>query len=139
MNTKKVVLAGALAAVAILALGTIGFAAAQTRSGPDGSSMHGTMGNHDQMSGHAGMNCDAMDEMSAAGTGHHAQMHEAVAKALGITVAELDAQLASGNTVADIAKEKGIDLDTLHAAMQEAHPAGHGAGMNHAGMMSNHD
>jgi hypothetical protein len=129
MNTRKVVLAGALAATAILTLSTIGFAAAQTGGGSDGSSMHGASGMSGQMSGHAGMGCESMDGMTGAGAG---QMHEALATALGITVDELNAQLASGKTVADIASEKGIDLETLHTAMQEAH----GASMNHAGMMS---
>ena len=125
MNTRKVVLAGALAAVGIMTLSTIGFATAQTRGGSDGSSMHGAMG----MSGQSAMDCDSMGGMGAGGTG---QMHEALAGALGITVDELNAQLASGTTVADIAAEKGIDLTTLHATMQEKH----GASMDHAGMMS---
>jgi hypothetical protein len=139
MKTRKVVLAGALAAVAILTLSTIGFAAAQTGGGSDGSNMHGAMGMSGQMSGHGDMDCDSMDGMEGVGAGLHGQMHEAVATALGITVADLDAQLASGKTVAGIASEKGIDLETLHAALQEAHGAGHGASMNHAGMMSGAD
>jgi hypothetical protein len=130
MNTRKVVLAATLGAVAILTLSSIGFAAAQT-GGPGGSDMHDAMGGSSQMSGHADMDCDSMAGMEGAG-----QMHEAVATALGLTVAELDAQLASGKTVADIASEKGIDLETLHATMQDTHGAGHGTGMDHAGMMS---
>lgn len=128
MNTRKVVLAGTLAGVAILTLSTVGFAAAQSGGGTDGSETHGAMADHEQMSGHGDMDCDSMDGMEGA--------HGAVAAALGLTVAELDAELASGKTVADIATENGIDLETLHATMQETHGAGHGAGMNHAGMMS---
>ena len=129
MNTRKVVLTGVLGGVAILTLSTVGFAAAQT-GGHGGSDMHEAMGGSGQMSGHGDMDCGSMDGAGMEGA------HEAVATALGLTVAELDAELASGKTVADIATEKGIDLDTLHATMQETHGAGHGAGMNHAAMMS---
>ncbi len=141
MNRKNLVLAGALAAIGIVALGSIGFAAAQTGDGSQDSGMHGTMSGDGQMGSHTGMAGMAGD-MSMNGTDHMAgdcggqqsQMHETVAASLGITVAELDAQLASGKTIADIAKEKGIDLTTVQAAMQEAHSAGHGAGMMHSSM-----
>jgi hypothetical protein len=79
---------------------------------------HGQMGRHSGMSG-----------MPGHSTERHAQMHEAAAKALGVTGAELDTQLQSGKSVAAIAAEKGIDLATLQASMEGAHPAGHGASM----------
>jgi hypothetical protein len=75
-----------------------------------------------------------MGDMSGHGTEQQAKMHEAAAKALGITVAELDAQLASGKTIADIAAAKGIDLATLHSAMKGVHPDGDCAGMGPGGM-----
>lgn len=59
---------------------------------------------------------------------YHDQMHEAAAKALGITVTDLEAQLDAGKTVAQIAQERGVDLTTVQAAMQAARPAGQGAG-----------
>ncbi|MBI2765945.1 MAG: hypothetical protein HYX53_08560 [Chloroflexi bacterium] len=117
MNTRKVVLAGVLAAAAIVTLGTFGLAVAQSTSG--GSDMQSGMGSG-HMSGQAGMDCDAMDGMTASGMG---QMHEAVARALGISVDELNAQLAAGKTVAQIAAEKGIDMATVRSAMQAAHAA----------------
>ena len=133
MNTRKLVLGGAMASVGILALGSIGFAVAQTGGTPGGSDTHGTMTGQGQMGDHAGMtghqSMGATGDMPGHGTEQQAQMHEVAATALGITVAELDAQLKAGKTIADIAKEKGIDLATLRAAMQGAHPGGHGAGM----------
>lgn len=133
MNTRKLMLGGAVMAVGILALGTIGFAVAQTSDTPGDAGAHGTMAGHEQMGNHAGMSghesMGAMGDMSRFGAGQHATMHEAAATALGITAAELDAELASGKTVADIAATRGIDLSTFQASMQGAHPAGHGAGM----------
>jgi hypothetical protein len=139
MNRKNLVLAGALGTIGALGLASIGFAAAQTGDNPDGSGMHGTMSGAGQMGNHAAMAGDMpMDEMGdmASGdcSGQQSQMHEAVASALGMTVAELDSQLASGKTIADIARDKGVDLATVHAAMQGLHSAGHGSGMMHSGM-----
>lgn len=130
MNTKK--LAIGTVAAAVLALGGIGFAAAQTADEPSGDgAMHGSMADHGQM-GDAAMH-NAMD-----GTGdmpcdadQQGQMHEAVATALGITIDELNTQLAAGKTVAEIAAAKGIDFETVRAAMQTARPAGHGMGGMH--------
>jgi hypothetical protein len=133
MTTRKLVLGGAVTAVSILALGSIGFAAAQTGDTPNGPGVHGPMASHEEMGKHTAMT--GHDSMAATGDmpGHSTEdqtkMHEIAAKALGITVAELDAQLKSGKTIADIADAKGIDLATLQAAMQGLHPGGHGAGM----------
>ena len=132
MNVRRLILAGALAAAAILTLSTIGFAAAQTRSGPGSPSVHAAMANTGQLTASADMNCAAMDGMGAAGTKLHDQMQAAAASALGMTVSELDSRLASGKTMAEVAAEKGVAPGTLHAAMQKAH----GTGMNHAGMMA---
>jgi hypothetical protein len=93
---------------------------------------HGHMGDHTGMTGHESMG--GMDEMPGHNTEQQTAMHEAAAKALGITVAELDAQLASGKTIADIAAAKGIDLATVHTAMQGADADGHCAGMGTGGM-----
>jgi hypothetical protein len=51
------------------------------------------------------------------------QMQGAVAKALGITLDDLNAQLRAGKTVAQIAQSKNIDLTKLHDDVQAAHKA----------------
>jgi hypothetical protein len=127
MNTKKLVLAGAVAAVGLLGFATVGLAFAQPGDGPTPTATvsptghHGHMGNNGTMTGHMG-------QMGQTGQAHD-QMHDAVAKALGITVDELNAQLKAGKSVPDIAREKGIDMATITAAMQAAHPDSHGPGM----------
>ena len=134
MNTRKLILGGVAMAVGILALGSIGFAVAQTGDTPNGAGAHGAMAGHGQMGDHTGMTghesmgaMGAMGAMSGHGAGQQAKMHEAAATALGISVAELDSQLASGKTMADLAATKGIDFATLRTAMQGAHPGGHGS------------
>ncbi len=121
MNTKKLVLAGAVAAVGLLGFATVGLAVAQTGGGPSptpaatAAGPHGHMGDHGAMMGHTSQT--------------HDQVHDAVAKALGITVDELKADLEAGKTIPDIAQEKGVDMTAVTAAMQAAHPEGHGTGM----------
>lgn len=96
MNTRKLILTGAIGAVGLLGIASIGVAFAE---GGDGTGpFGGMMGGH-----HAGVTTQQMP----------AQMQEAMAKALGITVDELNAQLAVGKTVADIAQAKGLDLATV--------------------------
>jgi hypothetical protein len=51
------------------------------------------------------------------------QMQTAVAKALGMTLDELNAQLRAGKTIAQIAQDKKIDLTKLHDDIQAAHKA----------------
>lgn len=51
------------------------------------------------------------------------QMQGAVAKALGMTLDELNAQLRAGKTIAQIAQDKKIDLTKLHDDVQAAHKA----------------
>ena len=51
------------------------------------------------------------------------QMQTAVAKALGMTLDELNAQLSAGKTIAQIAQSKNIDLTKLHEDIQAAHEA----------------
>jgi hypothetical protein len=48
------------------------------------------------------------------------EMHAAIAKALGLSVEEFEAALASGQTVWQIAEAQGISAETLQAAMQTA-------------------
>lgn len=52
-----------------------------------------------------------------------ATMHAAIADALGISVAELEAELAAGKTVAQLAQELGVDFAVVRAAMDAVHAA----------------
>jgi hypothetical protein len=88
----------------VLALGALGLAAAQ-RPGP--GRPDSAMMPYGQMNG----------PMMA----HHRQIHVAVAQALGMTVEELDAELAAGKTMAQIAQARGVDLAAVQAAARAAH------------------
>lgn len=115
MNTRftKLVITGVVAGA--VALGGLGLVAAQT---PGGSGM-GAGGMSGGMGGGAAMMAgQAMHGMMGA---QHTQMQAAVAAALGISVEDLQAQLTAGKTVADIARERGVDLTAVQAAMQTAH------------------
>jgi hypothetical protein len=48
------------------------------------------------------------------------QMHSAVASALGLSIDELDAAIAEGQTLAQIAEAQGVDLQTVHDATAAA-------------------
>lgn len=54
---------------------------------------------------------------------YHEELHAATAEALGLTVAELDAELAAGKTLVEIAAERGVDIDTVLEARREARAA----------------
>ena len=67
--------------------------------------------------------------MPMAADGMHATcqqgaVHEAVAQALGISTDELYAAHAAGKTVAQLAAERGVDLDTVTAAVLQVHKQG---------------
>ena len=47
---------------------------------------------------------------------------ETIAKALGITVADLTTMTGSGKTIEQIASEKGITMDTLKKAIDQVKP-----------------
>lgn len=64
-------------------------------------------------------------------TAVHDQMQAALAAALQMTVDDLRAELSSGKTIPQIARERGVDLADVWAAMQAAHAA---AGMPGAAM-----
>ncbi len=49
------------------------------------------------------------------------EMHAAIAKALGLSVEEFEAALASGQTVWQIAEAQGVSVEALQSAMQTAH------------------
>ena len=103
-RTKVLLVAGLLATT--LALGTAGSALAQTGPvAPDAPYSYcwwGTSG-------------------SAPTTGWQGTPHEAIAQALGISSDELYAAQVSGKTVAQLASEKGVDLETVVAAALQSH------------------
>lgn len=53
---------------------------------------------------------------------YHDQIHQAAADALGITVQDLDARLAAGETMYEIADSLGVSFNTVQTAMQSAQP-----------------
>ena len=53
----------------------------------------------------------------------HAQMFEKQASLLGISVNEVKAAWASGKSLPELAKEKGISVETLRAKMEAEHKA----------------
>ena len=50
-------------------------------------------------------------------------MRTATAKALGLSLADLDAQLKAGKTISQIATEKKLDVTKLHDTLLVAHKA----------------
>lgn len=71
-------------------------------------------GNQGQSRGGGGLNLAAVDESA---------MHSAIATALGISVADLEAALDAGQTPASLALELGVDYATVRAAMDAVHEA----------------
>jgi hypothetical protein len=58
--------------------------------------------------------------VQAALSPYHDAIHEATADALGMTVEEFDAAIASGQTLVEIAAEQGVDLETVLDARDAA-------------------
>jgi hypothetical protein len=53
----------------------------------------------------------------------HAEVSEALAEALGLSVEELEAEMALGKPLWQIAEEQGVDAEAVQQAMEEAHDA----------------
>ena len=106
---KIVVVAVLLGVVAALGLGaTLAFAQGPVTGQPPAPGFGPMRG----FGGGFGLNAD-----------WHAQMQGAVAKALGVPLDDLNAQLRAGKTIAQIAQSKNIDLTKLHDDVQAAHKA----------------
>ena len=126
---KKLVLIGVVVIVAVLALGVAGFAYAQepqpTEPVPFGPGYGGGMlGRGAGMMGRGG----GMMGRSNQGTeGQYGPMHEymvgAMAEALGMTDEELDAELAAGKTMWQVAEAKGLSLEDFQKLMIDARTA----------------
>jgi hypothetical protein len=123
---KKLVISIAVIAVVAVALGTAGLVYAQASTPPapgtgygygmmNGQGMRGGMG--------AGMGIRNGVGQTAAGTQSgfmHDEMIAAFADKLGISVDDLNAQLASGKTMSQIASEKGLTADQFRTLMLDA-------------------
>ncbi len=123
---KKFLLSVAVISVVVVALGTAGLVYAQASTPPapgtgygygmmNGQGMRGGMG--------AGMGLRSGAGQTAAGTQSgflHDEMIAVYAEKLGLTVDELNAQLASGKTMSQIASDKGLTVDQFRALMLDA-------------------
>lgn len=132
-RTRILGLAGAGLIAGALVLGGAGFVAAQTPPNP-GVAGPGGRGPA-LMQEHGGRGPMAGRHVAQQGTERHAQVQAAVAEALGLTAEQLQAELAAGKTVPQIAQERGVDLAKVHEAARAAHPSGgqHGQGQGHRG------
>lgn len=110
---KKVVLIAVVAFVVLAALGVAGYAYAQTPTPPTNPFVPGS--GYGRGGGMMGGWRSAQD---------YGPMHEymvaAMAETLGMTVDELNAELAAGKTMWLIAQEKGFTLEQFQTLMLEA-------------------
>jgi hypothetical protein len=116
---KKLVLSIVIVAVMAVALGTAGIVYAQTQTPttpvPGSGYGPGMRGGRGQQGGMMGQN--------AAGTQTgflHDEMIAAFAQKLGISVDDLNARLANGETMAQIAYSKGVTADQFRTLMWDA-------------------
>ena len=147
MNTKKVITITAVTILALAALGG-GIAFAQSNQpgrggmmggyGNGGSFSPGGMmggygndggyGRGGMMGGFAGNGdpnwTDNMHEWMSANGGMHTFVWNGVAEALDLTPDELNAELASGKTLAEIADAQGVSREQLAAALETSVKAG---------------
>jgi len=85
---------------------------AQGPSQPDNGTPRGT--NQMQGRSESGMNLMSVDE---------ADIHAAIADALGLTLDEFEAEIAAGKTPVILAEELGVDFAEVQAAMDAVHEA----------------
>jgi hypothetical protein len=129
MKTWKI--AGILAVVvlALAALGA-GFAFAQTPTPPaPGYGWGGMMGGYGMMSGwgQSGNGYEWMNNMHRwmfTTGGMHTMVWNGLADALGLTSEQLNAELASGKTLAQIAEARGVSQEQLAVALEKSVKAG---------------
>ena len=121
MNSRRLLIALTVGALGVTSLAGAGIALADDGVPGPGAHAGFMRGGHGPAEGRGPAN--ATDPGA-----RQDQMHQAAATALGISVDELEAQLAEGKTVAQIATERGVDLATVQAAMRSQRPAGAHAG-----------
>jgi hypothetical protein len=136
---KKVWIIGTLAALALIAFGAVGYAYAQSRDsdspneatgygcgmfgagsqqGNGGRIGRGMMGNRAADQGDTGCPMADGDETGTAEYGPlHNYMYTAFAQALGLTPEELETRRLAGDTLWDIAQEKGMTTEQFQELM----------------------
>ena len=117
---KKLMLVSLIVIVAVMVLGTAGYAYAQSQQ--PSTSDYGT----GMMGGGRGMRGGAFGMMGAY-DGEEGPMHDYMlqgfADAFGLTVEELQAQLDAGETMYTIAEAQGISLEDFRALMIQVRTA----------------
>ncbi len=109
---NKIVILLVIVAVATLALGTVGIAYAQSPTQAPGTGT-GYMNGHGSRNGLGGPNTIAGDGIL------HDYMIAAYAEKLNIPVADLEARLDSGETMAQIALSEGLTFEQFRTLMVE--------------------
>lgn len=149
MNTLKIAVIATIAVLAIAALGA-GFVLAQTPTPPapwgngygmmGGNGGYGMMGGYSYQSGtpapgygygmmgggdgSASLRVNNMHQWMYTSGGMHTLVWDGLAEALGLTPDELNAELASGKTLLQIAETKGVSQEQLDAALETSVKAG---------------
>jgi hypothetical protein len=120
---KKLVLVGLIVVVAVLALGTAGYAYAQSQQLNSGTYGPGMMGGGWGGPGGRGMHGGGFGMMGyfdEDGDGYgpmHNYMLQGFAEAFGLTVEELQAKLDAGETMYSIAEAQGMTLEEFRTLM----------------------
>lgn len=133
MNTWKIAGIATIVVLAIAALGA-GFVFAQTPTPQTpwgngygmmgGASGAGMMGGGYGAGMMNGVDVNAMHQWMSTTDGMHNIVWGGLAETLGLTQDELNAELASGKTLTQIAEAKGVSQDELAAALETSAKAG---------------
>ena len=124
---KKLLMAGAVGLVVLVALGIAGFAYAQSQTPPApygaGRGMMGGFGSG-MMAGRGMMGGYRSGMM---GNGGYGPMHEymvaALAEELGLTVEDVQSRIEAGETPYQIAQSQGLTDEQIRDVMEQAHDA----------------
>lgn len=113
--------------IAALALAGTGLTWAQSMT-PWGGNGYGMMGNGEgMMNGRnrmTGVDMNAMHQWMAASGGMHTTVWGGLAETLGLTPDELNAELAGGKTLTQIAEARGVSQEQLTGTLETAIRAG---------------
>lgn len=119
MSTNKIIVVSVVTVLALLVVGG-GIAFAQSGGPGWGMGGYGMMG-----TGMAnGVDMNVMHQWMSTTSGMHTTVWNGLAEALGLTPEELNAQLASGQTLAQIAEAQGVSQEELAAALEASVKAG---------------
>jgi hypothetical protein len=116
---KKFLILGVIAVVAVAALGFTGLALAQDQEQPEWEQGVRMMQSRGRGPGMQGMQSMMQSPRGASGLLHD-YMHTAMAEALGLTPAELDEQVAAGETFYSLAQAQGLTDEEIRALHIEA-------------------